>query len=1063
MSNLDILKKYSLRIDFLDYNKRKDATANIVYSKGDRNTAFIYATLLVDREVLDLENSEVVIGIKKSEGENLIKSCEIIDHKEGLIKIPFDSESLTDIGFNRFEVVVYNRGQKMVSPIFNYRVVDSLTKEEEVEDSENYDVLLVLISQVQDALDRVENLEERVENLEEAIETNEEIREDNEVQRIENEEVRQSNEANRQEREFIREANEQIRQEFEVQRQENEEIRIENEEARQNAFDDKIVEIDSFTEKIENVLNDKVQEVDEELNSMIDTFDKKVEIVDGKIQEVDDKLVKVDIELEDKLNKFDSLVSDKIEETDKVIEEKLLEVDDKVDNKLDYVDSQLETKLEEVDSIIENKVVEIDTNISDIVEQFSQNVENKMSEIDSSLEDKFLEIDKEVEDNLNSKFDNAYEEIIERVDTTLEEKTSVKFEEVDNILLEKLLENEEKIDKKIEEADNSILGISEKIEDMNTAIEVNTEKVDNKILEIEDVKNQLVNKVDEKIVEVDETKEGLITSIDDKMKEFEDRFDSLESANPVGEITQSRISIDGTVHDSLAKRLTYDYNKKSDKDTVYTKVEIDEKIENITSVDDNDISLDTTWSSEKISSELDKKDSIEDVDLKLEGLSLILEEQIVLKADKDNVYSKDEIDDIVSNSTSIDDDNVSEDTTWSSNKTNKELENKIDKEEGKGLSSNDFSNEEKEKLEGLENYVHPDDENTRHITDNERETWNNKADLDTVYSKEEVDSLIEGATSIDDENISSDKTWSSEKISSEISTIAEDIPRNIAYDKVIATDEWIQEEDNNYHCIINHNLNTIRIFISAIDNVSKEAILIGYKILDNNNVKISTNSQEEVFVTIVNGNTNIQPTEDSDTKKNIAFDKEVSEEDWIEEDDLVYTTISHTLFTEKVFVSAITLDTKDSLDIAYKVISDATVKVIVDNPVNARITVLNGEKEFTHLIKEGTEIEDSVVSSGTTWSSKKIEEVISNIKVSWEDILDKPNEFNPSEHNHNDIYYQKEEVDTIVEPIGEDFIDGLFKEEEEYEKTKISNKYYTIEEIDKKFNMLISMIKKISK
>ncbi|MCC8186502.1 MAG: hypothetical protein LIP08_03045 [Bacteroides sp.] len=58
--------------------------------------------------------------------------------------------------------------------------------------------------------------------------------------------------------------------------------------------------------------------------------------------------------------------------------------------------------------------------------------------------------------------------------------------------------------------------------------------------------------------------------------------------------------------------------------------------------------------------------------------------------------------------------------------------NKVDKEEGKGLSSNDYTTGEKEKLAGIENeanrYIHPDDENIRHVTDGEKATWNGKAE-----------------------------------------------------------------------------------------------------------------------------------------------------------------------------------------------------------------------------------------------------------------------------------------------------------------------------------------------
>lgn len=72
---------------------------------------------------------------------------------------------------------------------------------------------------------------------------------------------------------------------------------------------------------------------------------------------------------------------------------------------------------------------------------------------------------------------------------------------------------------------------------------------------------------------------------------------------------------------------------------------------------------------------------------------------------------------------------------------NAAIGNKVDKEDGKVLSSNDYTNEEKQKLAGIEaganNYTHPsaheasvitEDETHRFVTDAEKEAWNSKID-----------------------------------------------------------------------------------------------------------------------------------------------------------------------------------------------------------------------------------------------------------------------------------------------------------------------------------------------
>lgn len=64
-----------------------------------------------------------------------------------------------------------------------------------------------------------------------------------------------------------------------------------------------------------------------------------------------------------------------------------------------------------------------------------------------------------------------------------------------------------------------------------------------------------------------------------------------------------------------------------------------------------------------------------------------------------------------------------------------DLDNKVDKEDGKGLSTNDYTTSEKNKLARLVNYTHPtyhtagiiqEDTTHRFVTDTEKNTWNSK-------------------------------------------------------------------------------------------------------------------------------------------------------------------------------------------------------------------------------------------------------------------------------------------------------------------------------------------------
>lgn len=63
---------------------------------------------------------------------------------------------------------------------------------------------------------------------------------------------------------------------------------------------------------------------------------------------------------------------------------------------------------------------------------------------------------------------------------------------------------------------------------------------------------------------------------------------------------------------------------------------------------------------------------------------------------------------------------------------------KIDKVEGMGLSTNDYTTDDKDKLDGIDfganKYIHPNDVNTRHVTDTEKEFWNGKSDFSGDYN-----------------------------------------------------------------------------------------------------------------------------------------------------------------------------------------------------------------------------------------------------------------------------------------------------------------------------------------
>nr|WP_312985533.1 hypothetical protein [Clostridioides sp.] len=307
---------------------------------------------------------------------------------------------------------------------------------------------------------------------------------------------------------------------------------------------------------------------------------------------------------------------------------------------------------------------------------------------------------------------------------------------------------------------------------------------------------------------------------------------------------------------------------------------------------------------------------------------------------------------------------------------------------------------------------------------------------------------------IDDKYVGNDKTWSSNNIKDQIDTCIELIPNNPAFDKLILESDWTQDNDGNYIFEITHDLNTERVFINAIDNTTKDGVLIGYTIVNETKIIVKLVSPIEVFVTIVNGDNKNQTSINSDTRKLIMFDKEVHTNDWIVEDELATCIIYHKLFTEKIFVSAIETKTKQSLQIEYEIIDDVSIKAFISNPQDALVTILNGEKEFIDS-ETGSEINDNTISTGTAWSSDRMNEKeielknsIKKIKILAEETSALNNEVKVLvDTNSTDIGDK-----TLLNTISKDSLVSAINEVAAGLNTiELTGNKVTIEDIDKNF------------
>ena len=334
MSNTNIIKKYSINIDFLDYEKKRDVTKCIVYSKGDVNTAFIYATLTSGNEIINLDGCIVTVNIENNEGEGLVNKCEILDANKGTISIPFSSNALSKTGFNKFEVVISSKDRQMVSPMFFYRVAKDILEDGVISGSNEYGILSMLLSQAQDILGETESLRDELRSLENEMKTNEVTRK-------------------------------------------------ENEENRERVFNEKTSIIDS---KIQ-LADEKIEEIDYEISKI----DEKVE---NKTSEIEEQIIlNIDQKVDENFNDINIRINEKIDDLSQSIENansKIEEMDLVIDESLNTVNS----RVDEIDLIIDESVNTINSKVSEIEAvkvDFSNTIDNKLVE----LEDRFSNLESE--------------------------------------------------------------------------------------------------------------------------------------------------------------------------------------------------------------------------------------------------------------------------------------------------------------------------------------------------------------------------------------------------------------------------------------------------------------------------------------------------------------------------------------------------------------------------------------------------------------------------------------------------------------------------------------------
>ncbi|HGS9636688.1 TPA: phage tail protein [Clostridioides difficile] len=392
MRNRDYeVKQYFLEIDFSEYENRKNVVKKMIYSENDINTAFINVQLKNNGKIMDLSNYDVIANIWKNTGNKVDAQCNILNAKDGEVEVPLTREALKGAGINPFTIMAINSEGSLESPRFYYRVEEGLVNDDDIENADEFGVLVLLISQVKEVLKDNDILVTRVENLENLIEEQEEIREANELVRKENEEVRKTSEETREANELVRKENEEVRKTSEETREANELVRKESEEVRKESEEtreanelvrresEEVRKASEETREANELVrreSEEVRKTSEETREANELVRKENEEV-RKTQEIDrqDSIKRMEKELidktDEKFNEVDITLDNKLKEQQKQIDDKIVETNNKI--------NEVDTKIAEVD----NKIVEVNTAKTDM----TTTVSNKLTEFEQRFEE----------------------------------------------------------------------------------------------------------------------------------------------------------------------------------------------------------------------------------------------------------------------------------------------------------------------------------------------------------------------------------------------------------------------------------------------------------------------------------------------------------------------------------------------------------------------------------------------------------------------------------------------------------------------------------------------------
>lgn len=126
-------------------------TTSISFKEGDLNTAKIKARLNMQGKVIDITGCSVAVKIETINGVKITDTATIIDPVNGIVEIDFKSNSIVK-GTNFFELWIIKDDSVKKSPRLGYRVLDSIDDAGAIEGTNEYPILISLISDANKAI-----------------------------------------------------------------------------------------------------------------------------------------------------------------------------------------------------------------------------------------------------------------------------------------------------------------------------------------------------------------------------------------------------------------------------------------------------------------------------------------------------------------------------------------------------------------------------------------------------------------------------------------------------------------------------------------------------------------------------------------------------------------------------------------------------------------------------------------------------------------------------------------------------------------------------------------------